>query len=200
MTKTSIFTVICFIHLFAFGQTSPVIKNIFYGLPLDKSRSELREVLVLDRRFELTDTLSNLFKNSMPYFLGRTSDKGIVKSKPDSIEIHLTWGNGNFFTSDNWKKESQNALLLNLKYFYSSKDSVEKEYESISKKLSSVFKSSYETSSKTTYSKDTTFSHAHTEGRTFESPDLNNYNVTLSRASLTNRVFGLYIEFTKKED
>ena len=42
-------------------QVSSVIENIFYNLPLEKSRLELREVILNDKRFILTDTTFNDF-------------------------------------------------------------------------------------------------------------------------------------------
>ena len=34
------------------GQIQPVIKNIFYNLPLEKPRLDLREVILNDKRFD----------------------------------------------------------------------------------------------------------------------------------------------------
>ena len=37
-------------------QVHSIIENIFYNLPLEKSRLDLREVIINDKRFILTDT------------------------------------------------------------------------------------------------------------------------------------------------
>ncbi len=70
-------------------QVSTVIENIFYNLPLEKSRLELREVILNDKRFTLTDTTFNDFPPPT-FFKGIASDKGLYFINPDSTEICFT--------------------------------------------------------------------------------------------------------------
>ena len=72
-------------------QVHPIIESIFYNLPLENSRLDLREVIVNDKRFILTDTTFNDYQPSS-FFKGITADKGLIKSNPDSIQVMLIYG------------------------------------------------------------------------------------------------------------
>ena len=74
------------------SQVHPVIENIFYNLPLEKSRLDLREVIVHDTRFILTDSTLNDYPPAT-FFKGNTADKGLIESNPDSIHVLLAYGN-----------------------------------------------------------------------------------------------------------
>ncbi len=112
-------------------QVHPIIKNIFYNLPLEKSRLDLREVIVNDKRFILTDTTFNNFKPSS-FFKGITADKGLIKSNPDSIQVMLFYGNAALVTEKGGQEDlNKHPMGLQCKYFFSNKDSVEMEYRSL---------------------------------------------------------------------
>lgn len=105
-----------------------IIENIFYNLPLGKSRLDLREVILKDKRFILTDTTFNDYPPST-FFKGITTDKGLLKSKPDSIELLLAYGNAALVTEKGGKEDfNKHPMLLECKYFFSNKDKVEMEY------------------------------------------------------------------------
>lgn len=109
-------------------QVHPIIENIFYNLPLEKSRLDLREIIVNDKRFFLTDTTFNNFKPSS-FFKGITADKGLIKSNPDSIQVMLFYGNAALVTEKGGQEDfNKHPMILECKYFYSNKDSVEMEY------------------------------------------------------------------------
>jgi hypothetical protein len=111
------------------GQIHPIIESIFYSLPLDKSRLDLREVLLNDHRFILTDTTFNDYPAST-FFKGITSDKGLLISDPDSIEVLLAYGNAALITEKGGQLDTtKHPMLLEYKYFFSYKDSVEMEYK-----------------------------------------------------------------------
>ena len=113
------------------SQVHSVIENIFYNLPLEKSRLDLREVIVNDKRFILTDTTFNNFKPSS-FFKGITADKGLIKSKPDSIQVMLFYGNAALVTEKGGQEDlNKHPMGLQCKYFFSNKDSVEMEYRSL---------------------------------------------------------------------
>ena len=113
------------------SQVHSVIENIFYNLPLEKSRLDLREVIVNDKRFILTDTTFNNFKPSS-FFKGITADKGLIKSNPDSIQVLLFYGNAALVTEKGGQEDStKHPMGLQCKYFFSNKDSVEMEYRSL---------------------------------------------------------------------
>jgi len=110
------------------NQVHPIIENIFYNLPLGKSRLDLREVIVNDKRFILTDTTFNGYPPTT-FFKGITADKGHIKSNPDSIQILLAYGNAALVTEKGGQEDfNKHPMLLECKYFYSNKDSVEMEY------------------------------------------------------------------------
>ena len=108
-----------------------VIENIFYNLPLEKSRLDLREVIANDKRFILTDTTFNNFKPSS-FFKGITQDKGLIKSNPDSIQVMLFYGNAALITEKGGQEDfNKHPMGLQCKYFFSNKDIVEMEYRSL---------------------------------------------------------------------
>ena len=109
-------------------QVQPIIKNIFYNLPLEKSRLDLRKVIVNDKRFILTDTTFNDYPPTT-FFKGITADKGLIKSKADSIHVLLAYGNAALVTEKGAQEDfNKHPMLLECRYFFSYKDSVETEY------------------------------------------------------------------------
>jgi hypothetical protein len=109
-------------------KVHPIIENIFYNLPLEKSRLDLREVIVNDKKFILTDTTFNNFK-PLTFFKGITVDKGILNAEPDSIQIMLIYGNAALTTEKGGQEDStKHPMILECQYFYSNKDSVDMEY------------------------------------------------------------------------
>jgi hypothetical protein len=89
---------------------------------------DLREVIVHDKRFILTDTTFNNFKPSS-FFKGTTADKGLIKTNPDSIQVMLFYGDAALVTEKGGKEDfNKHPMFLDCKYFYSNKDTVEKEY------------------------------------------------------------------------
>jgi hypothetical protein len=120
-------------------QVHPIIESIFYNLPLEKSRLDLREVIVNDKRFILTDTTFNNFKPSS-FFKGSTSDKGLIKSNPDSIQVILFYGNAALVTEKGGQEDSsKHPMILECKYFFSNKDRAEMEYGRILNLVHPIF-------------------------------------------------------------
>lgn len=112
-------------------QIHPIIENIFYDLPLEKSRLDLRKVIVNDKRFILTDTTFNNFEPSS-FFKGIATNKGLINSNPDSIQVLLFYGNAALVTEKGGKEDfNKHPMGLQCKYFFSNKDSIEKEYEKL---------------------------------------------------------------------
>lgn len=132
-------------------QVQPIIENIFYNLPLEKSRLDLREIIINDKRFILKDTTFNNFKPSS-FFKGITKDKGLIKSNPDSIQVMLFLGNTSLTTEKGGEADFKDIMLLNFKYFYSSKDNVEIEYKRILNMLYPILKDSSSEKSESPYS------------------------------------------------
>lgn len=113
------------------GQVQPIIENIFYNLPLEKSRLDLREVIVNDKRFILTDTTFNNYRPSS-FFKGLTTDKGLIKSNPDSIQVLLIYGNAALVVEKGGQEDTtKHPMILECKYFFSNKESAEMEYRRI---------------------------------------------------------------------
>lgn len=110
------------------GQIQPIIKNIFYNLPIEKSRLDLREEILNDKRFVLTDTTFNNYKPST-FFKGVTTDKGLIKSIPDSIQVMLIYGNAALVVEKGGQEDSnKHPMILECKYFFSNRESAEMEY------------------------------------------------------------------------
>ncbi len=110
------------------GQIQPIIKNIFYNLPLEKPRLDLREVILNDKRFVLTDTTFNNYKPST-FFKGLTTDKGVIKSNPDSIQVMLIYGNAALKVEKVGQEDpNRHPMILECKYFFSNIESAEMEY------------------------------------------------------------------------
>jgi hypothetical protein len=203
MTRTLIYIFTIFLSSSYFGQIHPAIKSIFYNLPLDKSRQDLREAIANDRRFISKDTNSNIFQSSMHNFLGITADRGLIKSQPDSVEILLAFGNTPLAIKRDGQTDFRDVLILNCKYFYSSDDSMRTEYKRLLNIIHPILKDSNGTKIETVYSKGSSRGHLKTHGTIFESFEPY-YSVEVSSATLTpanglKSTFGLYIEFRKED-
>jgi hypothetical protein len=121
------------------GQAHPIIENIFYNLPLDKSRLDLREIIVNDKRFISTDTTFNNYK-PLSFFKGITSDKGLIKSNPDSIQVMLIYGNASLTTEKGGQEDStKHPMILECQYFFSNKESAEMEYARLLNMVHPIF-------------------------------------------------------------
>jgi hypothetical protein len=104
------------------------IKQIFYNLPLEKSRLDIREILLNDKRFVLTDTNFNDYPPSA-FFKGIIVDNGLIQSNPDSIQVLLAYGNAALTVEKGGQEDStKHPMLLECNYFFSNKKSVELEY------------------------------------------------------------------------
>lgn len=116
-----------------------IIKQIFYNLPLEKSRLDLRKVILNDKRFILTDTNFNDFPPST-FFKGNVNDNGIIQSNPDSIQVLLAYGNAALVTEKGGEKDFNNhPMLLECNYFFSNKKSVELEYNRLLNLVQPIF-------------------------------------------------------------
>jgi len=116
-----------------------IVENIFYNLPLEKSRLELRKVILNDERFLLTDTAFNDYPPST-FFKGITAEKGLIKSNPDSIQVLLAYGNAALVTEKGGQEDfNKHPMLLECKYFFSNKDNVEKEYRRLLNLVHPIF-------------------------------------------------------------
>jgi hypothetical protein len=120
-------------------QVHPIIESIFYNLPLEKSRLDLREVILNDKRFVLTDTTFNNFIPSS-FFKGNTADKGLIKSNPDSIQVMLIYGNAALITKKGGQEDlNKHPMILECQYFFSNKDKAEMEYGRILNLVHPIF-------------------------------------------------------------
>ncbi len=121
------------------SQVHPVIENIFYNLPLEKSRLDLREVIIKDKRFILTDTSFNDYPPTT-FFKGISADKGQIKSKPDSIQVMLIYGNAALVTEKGGQEDfTKHPMILECKYFFSIKEKAEMEYGRILNLFNPIF-------------------------------------------------------------
>ena len=120
-------------------QIHPVIKQIFYNLPIEKSRKYLRDIILNDKRFVSTDSIFNNYQPSS-FFKGITANRGQINSKPDSIKILLFLGNTSLSTEKGAEADFKDIMLLNCKYYYSSKNNVDMEYERLLNMLQPILK------------------------------------------------------------
>ena len=121
------------------SQVAPAVKNIFYNLPLEKSRLDLREVLVNDKRFISTDTTFNNFKPST-FFKGTTTDKGLIQSNPDSIQVMLIYGNAALVTEKGGQEDTtKHPMILEYQYYFSDQDKVKMEYRRLLKMVQPIY-------------------------------------------------------------
>jgi hypothetical protein len=112
-------------------QIDPIIEHIFYGLPLEKSRLDLREFIVNDDRFVLTDSTFNEFEPSS-FFKGITTEKGIIQADPDSIQLMLIYGDAALIPEKGGQEDfTKHPMILECKYFFSDTEKAEMEYERI---------------------------------------------------------------------
>jgi len=176
----------------ALRQTDPRVKQIFLNLPLDKSRSDIQNAIKSDRRFISTDTDTTDLLNEFTY-IGLSKDNGVVKSKPDSVEIELTYG----ITADGSNTKSKafgDKTILKLRYFYSSRDSVEKEYQNLLKILQPNFKDAGNTRIDTIYSDSPHRRQFKATGMTFTN-NKPKFTVQVLNARITDTYFGLFLEY-----
>jgi hypothetical protein len=112
-------------------QVDSIIEHLFYNLPLEKSRLDLREVIVNDDRFVMTDSTFNDFEPSS-FFKGITTDKGAIQSNPDSIQVMLIYGDAALITEKGGQEDfKKHPVILDCKYFFSSKANAQMEYARI---------------------------------------------------------------------
>lgn len=180
------------------GQIHPAVKHIFYNLPLEKSRKDLREVIVNDQRFISTDTAFNNYKPHS-FFKGITADKGLIKSNPDSIKIMLVSGNTELTTEKGRPSDFKDVMILSCTYFYSDKGSIEMEYQRLLNMLHPIFYDSSSMKNETAYAKGT----QKTIEQFFVSFEPY-YDVSISEstkipANGSKRVFELNIGFRKED-
>jgi hypothetical protein len=173
-----------------------IIKHIFYDLPLDKSRPEIRKTLLTDNRFKSTNTDTNDFTTSWSTFIGLCSDQGVIKSTPDSIEIELTFGSSSTFSKK--RKKHTSLTYVKIRYFYSSLDSVELEYNRIANMLRPIFTDTTLTGIDTVFSDSSVRSQFKAKGMTFRNAN-SNYSVELLSAIITKNYYGLFIEYTRED-
>ena len=120
-------------------QVHPIIKNIFYHLPLESSRLELREAILKDQRFVLTDTSFNNFPPAT-FFKGITTNKGLIESDPDSIQVMLIYGNAALVTEKGGAEDTtKHPMILECLYYFPNQETAEKEYERLLNRVNPVF-------------------------------------------------------------
>jgi len=202
MKKTFYISFLFLIQIFAFGQTSSIVKNIFYNLPLDKQRFDIYETLKSDKRFKSsTKDTNHLNIFSIYSYSGLCQDNGIVKSKADSIEIELSNAIGLSPTkkiNKKGKSKTINFTFLEIRYFYPSRDSAEKEYKNLLNILEPVFKDTGFITIDTIYSDSPLRSQFKATGIIFNNHKPK-YSVRVLIASITKNYFRLSIEFERDE-
>lgn len=131
-------------------------------------------------------------------FIGLSNDNGVVKAKPDSIEIELTYGFGQFPAKKKHSKSNFTTHLI-LRYFYSSSDRVEKEFKNVLNILSPIIKDSAHTGIDTVYSDHAIQRELKVKGTIFKNYKPK-YSIRILNASPTKNYYGLFIEFEREDE
>ena len=150
------------------AQVHPLVKKLFYMLPLEMRSEDLKDVLLNDGRFISSGHLDNAQQPSFIY-KGVTSERGVVGSNPDSIQVALVLGNTLLKVAKGGEAEFKDILLLNCKYFFSYKDSMLNEYEKLVGILSSIIVDSTAEHSALPYAYDGESGQMLINGKIFES-------------------------------
>jgi len=199
--KVKLFILLFCLPIISYGQTNTLIKTIFYNLPLNTSRNEIKKKLLSDKRFTSSKTHADSLLLDYPEdtYLGLCDSKGLVRISPDSVEIELTFGYS--YTPEKKRKnhQSSNDLYLKLRYYYSEKDSAEKAYYNIIDLLRPLTKDTLITGIDTVLSESPIRSQLKAKGMDFifHKPF---YKVTVLFATITENYYGLFLEYTRKEN
>jgi hypothetical protein len=199
MKVTFLILLFC-LPIFFYGQTNASIKEIFYNLPLDASRKMIKKQLASDKTFLSSEKPSDTaFIFLEDTFLGLCNNNGLIRTVPDSVEVELTFGYSLSREKKKGNNRYSNDLFLKLRYYYSIKDSAEKEYHSMLGKLRPLTKDTLPIEVDTIYSDSPNRSKLKAKGTEFifHKPD---YKVTVLSVSITENCFGLFLEYTRKEN
>src|SRR5258708_1603100 len=75
------------------AQTDNVLNKLFYGIHVDSSRAFIKKELKSDKRFlkiaEYSRDQNSKFEILGPLYVGKTLNRGFVKTQADSIKIEL---------------------------------------------------------------------------------------------------------------
>jgi len=97
------------------GQTKIKLTESFYNLPINSSRSKIKDQIISDKRFINTENLDTsllLFNNNS--YLGYITDYNLPTGfEIDSASIELTWGYG----MNKMHKRNHNLTFIRLTYF-----------------------------------------------------------------------------------
>jgi hypothetical protein len=185
MTKNIFILFILFSWKLAIGQTDETVKHIFLDLPLDKPRADIQKFIKSDKRFRSTDADTNDF--NMFTYIGLSSDYGVIKSHPDSVEVELTYGGPN------------NMTFITVRYFYTSRNTVDKEYQRVLSMFRPIFKDTLFSRIDTVYSDSPIRSQFKSYQMTFRNSKSTS-SIDVANVCMTKNYFGLFIEYRRKEE
>ena len=212
MKQTTIIIFLLF-SLNSFSQNNKTIKNIFYNLPIERTREEIKKSLNKDKRFisknkktepafQSKDTIHFIIPDIFNTYIGKCLDNGITYSKADSIEIELTFGyESGEMSMDRRMKYNSNeteTTILKVRYYYSSMDSVIREYKTITDLLKKEMKDNYQTGIDTVYSDNPISSQFKAHGMTFKNKR-KHYKIEVLKAILRDNYYGLYLVYEHRE-
>ncbi|MGG9964660.1 hypothetical protein [Ferruginibacter sp. SUN106] len=200
MKKVFSLLLILGLSLPSMAQSSAMVRRIFLGLPLDASRKLMLEQLRSEKRFHSTDTATT---NSIDIFgeayLGLSTDNGVVKINPDSLEVELTWGYSGVLSTTRKKSDDYTRdLILKLRYYYTSPADAEAAYNGVLQLLRGSTRDTSTSGIDTIFSDSPIRSQLKTTGMQFvyHHPW---YTVDVQFARITKDYFGLFLEYNRKE-
>ena len=133
--KKATYSSIVFIFLvqLAAGQVTQKMKELFHGMPVDSSRKVICQWLKADNRFR--EKLSDPVKET---YVGLCSERGLIKSKPDSVLMRLTYGNAMLHENDSLIK----TTIIASNYYFSSLEEAQAEYDKMTSLVKPLAKDS----------------------------------------------------------
>ncbi len=182
----------------AFAQTPPTIKHIFYDLPLDKSRADIKKAIISDTRFTSKEKSTDPSIFNMSTYLGFSSDQGMVQSKADFVEMELTFGFCAEPTRRVGKLKYRNITLFKTRYFFSSRESAEKEYQHMLNLLRPILKDTSCTFVGNGYADSIPTDESNATGMYFHNKKPY-FKILVLKADITKNYFGLFIEYEAEE-
>jgi len=120
-----------------FAQTPNAVKEIFYGLPLDTPRIDLITKMNSDKRFtnkQKIDSINSYYVPAFSYW-GTINNPYIVKNKPDSSHIEISWGAESKMDTFTKKFVTVDYTLYRTTYYFHSLNEVQQENQTMFERI-----------------------------------------------------------------
>jgi hypothetical protein len=167
------------------AQTEQKMRELFYGLPVDSSRKVICQRLKSDKRFK-----EKTFNPSTDSYLGLCNDMGLIKSKPDSILIRITYGQGVNHEDNSLIK----TTIIKSYYYFTSAETAQAEYS----KLTAFLKPLAKDSTSDSFADEDAAGEGIYYNFSQKQSKINEIDVYIATCSSGN--FGLFISYTRSDE